>query len=143
MCVLQRIHGRRSNRGAEAGEGRRDQHLLCRFRSPVREVPQVRMGRFRFPLKSRPSLPCVCYWCQFLVLRLNLFIPCQDYDAVGSEEHQNSSQVLVPQELPVSNFQGRIFEILPLSSRFFCHSSCPQNTHHCQFIVSKSLNQFL
>lgn len=39
----------------------------------------------------------------------DLFIPSQDYDAVSSEEHQNSGQVLVPQELPVPDFQGRIF----------------------------------
>lgn len=37
---------------------------------------------------------------------LSLF---QDYDAVSSEEHQNPCQVLVPQELPIPDFQGRIF----------------------------------
>lgn len=34
-----------------------------------------------------------------------LFLPpSQDHDAVSSEEHQNSRQVLVPQELPVPDF---------------------------------------
>lgn len=41
--------------------------------------------------------------------------PSQDYDAVSSEEHQNSRQVLVPQELPVPDFQGRISFTLEIS----------------------------
>lgn len=47
-----------------------------------------------FPASSVSPSPLICLF------------PSQDYDAVGAEEHKNSSQVLVPQELPVTNFQG-------------------------------------
>ena len=43
-----------------------------------------------------------------LVLFLFLFT-FQDHDVVGSEKHQNSRQVLVPQELPVPDVQGISF----------------------------------
>lgn len=115
LCVIQRIHRWRSNRGAEAGEGRRDQHLLCSFRSSVREVPQVSPVSEGSGLLRNPQVLVLgvagvssLFSVSFL---LNVFIPSQDYDDVGSEEHQNSSQILVPQELPVPYFQGRIFKI--------------------------------
>lgn len=39
--VFQRFHGWREDGGAEAGQGRYDQHLLCGLGASVREVPQV------------------------------------------------------------------------------------------------------
>ncbi len=42
--VFQRVHRWRKDGGAEAGEGRRDQHLLCGLGASVREVPQVSVG---------------------------------------------------------------------------------------------------
>lgn len=42
--VPQRIHRRRNDRGAETGEGRRDQHLLRGFGPSVWAVPQVSVG---------------------------------------------------------------------------------------------------
>lgn len=122
--MIQGIHRRSGGGGAEAGEGRRAQHLLAGFGPSVREIPQVSLGDggrqreggvgkdpgkatshsvlaaaalliFFFSLASSVSpSPLICLF------------PSQDYDAVGAEEHKNSSQVLVPQELPVTNFQG-------------------------------------
>lgn len=50
-----------------------------------------------------------------LPLVFSFSLPSQDYDAVSSEKHKNSCQVLVPQELPVPDIQGRIFYFKKIS----------------------------
>lgn len=80
-------------------------HLYERFLRWVQDVKVLVCSE----ILNNPSF-CVCWGVTGVTDScLNLFIPSQDYDAVGSEEHQNSSQILVPQELPVPYFQGRIF----------------------------------
>lgn len=82
--------------------------------------------------KSRPVLiRCFVFYiilfvlwrryCHCFNLRLS-----QDHDAVCSQTHQNSRQVLVPQELPVPDVQGRM--------------SAPQVLHRGDFIDSYSFS---
>lgn len=81
-------------------------HLYERFLRWVQDVKVLVCSE----ILNNPSF-CVCWGVTGVTDScLNLFISSQDYDAVGSEEHQNSSQILVPQELPVPYFQGRIFD---------------------------------
>lgn len=115
--MIQGIHRRSGGGGAEAGEGRRAQHLLAGFGPSVREIPQVSLGddgRQREGGKKDPGkatshsvLAAAALLIFFFLSPLICLFPSQDYDAVGAEEHKNSSQVLVPQELPVTNFQGK------------------------------------
>lgn len=129
--MFQRIHRWRKARGAKAGEGRRDQHLLRGLGASVWEVPQVSVrdvtcreeGLSYQPKSLKTNIPSSYvykdFWFQCLcspssvATSLIILLPPQDHDAVSSEKHQNSSQVLVPQELPVPDFQGRISFFFP------------------------------
>lgn len=57
--LFQRLHRRSKDGGAEAGEGRRDQHLLCGFGASVREVPPVSVrdvtGKRKEDLSHQPK----------------------------------------------------------------------------------------
>lgn len=129
--MFQRIHRWRKARGAKAGEGRRDQHLLRGLGASVWEVPQVSVrdvtcreeGLSYQPKSLKTNIPSSSvykdFWFQCLcspssvATSVFILLPPQDHDAVSSEKHQNSSQVLVPQELPVPDFQGRISFFFP------------------------------
>lgn len=112
--AIQGIHRRRNGGGAEAAEGRRDQHLLRGFGPSVRALPQVSIGDVSgWRTRQNPGKLTPLYWFSASlfgrhqsVLVCLFFLTSQDHDAVSAEAHQNSGQVLVPQELPVPNFQG-------------------------------------
>lgn len=89
--MIQGIHRRSGGGGAEAGEGRRAQHLLAGFGPSVREIPQVslgdsgrqREGEKKIPERRHPTLfsQQPLYWFFFFsrLLRFpvaaDLFIP--------------------------------------------------------------------
>lgn len=113
---FQRFHRWSQDRGAKAGEGRRDQYLLRGLGASVREVPQVSVrdltGQRRKERRGFLLSPVPVLFPSFVAARPFYFILLllsQDYDAVGSEKHQNARQVLVPQELPVPGVQGEVF----------------------------------
>lgn len=79
--MFQRVHRWRKGRGAKAGEGRRDQHLLCGFGAPIWEVPQVgvrevtRQRKEDCRIKQKPwKLTSLLLMCTKTVLILAPFV---------------------------------------------------------------------